>query len=96
MTRARANVDVLGDVKGRAAGYVVPRVGAGQPRRHKGRRAERTVVFVGPFCRVALREARGVEEGGGQEYESDEAELRLGGHELLGRLRICLHNEVMC
>ena len=95
MTRARTNVDVLGDVKGRAAGSVVPRVGAGQPRRHESRGAGRPRL-VGPFCRVALREARCVKEGRGQECESDEAELRIGGHELLGRLRTCLHNGVVC
>ena len=83
VTRARADVDVIGDLKGRTADPFVPRVGAGQPRRHKSRGGG------GPACRVALREARGVEEGGGQECEGDEAELRLDGQELFGRLSTC-------
>ena len=91
VTRARADVDVVGDVKGPAALSVVPRVGAGQPRRHKSRGGG------GPACRVALREACGVEEGGGQEREGDKAEIRLDGQELFGRLSTCLHNgAVVC
>ena len=85
VTRARADVDVIGDLKGRTADPFVPRVGAGQPRRHKSRGGG------GPACRVAFREFRGVEEGGGQECEGDEAELRLDGQELFGRLSTCLH-----
>ena len=97
VTRARADVDVVGDVKGPAADCVVPRVGAGQPRRHKSRGAGLAFHRVGPVCRVAYREARGVEEGGGQECEGDEAELRLDGQELFGRLSTCLHNgAVVC
>ena len=87
--RARAAVDVVGDVKGPAALSVVPRVGAGQPRRHKSRGAGLAFHRVGPACRVAFRLARGVEEGGGQEREGDQAEIRLDGQDLLGRLSTC-------
>ena len=96
VTRVRANVDYLGDVKGLAAKCVVPRAGPVQPRRHKSRGALLTDLAIArsipsniPHGLVALLEARSIEKGGGQEREGDEAEVRVSGRELLGRLCTC-------
>eukprot|EP00964_Phaeocystis_antarctica_P103377 scaffold68662_cov59-Phaeocystis_antarctica.AAC.2 len=95
VARARANVQVLGDVERCVAQFVIPRLGPVQPRRHKVRGAVRAVskrgrCIVGPDGCVAFLEARSVQKGGGQEREGDEAEVLVSGQKLLGRLHTCI------
>ena len=103
MTRVRANVDVIGDVQESLANRVVPRPGPVQPRRHKGRGALLADLAIAcgllsniPNSRVAFLAARTVEKGGGQEPEGDDAEVRVSGCELLGRLHTCVNRIVLC
>ena len=90
--RARANVYIIGDVEELAAEFVVPRAGPVQPRGHKSRGA--MLASNTPDGRVALLAARTVEKGGGQEREVDDAEVRVSGCELLGRLSTCLQQAI--